>query len=419
MGKNVVIVGGGPSAKHAAESLLKKGKDLQVTIVQANRFVEWPIPMTTCLVKPELHDKALATDCAKFQVPKVAYTYGVVQGVDTKAKELRLAGGETVPYDALIVATGFGVPLVYPSLGVSLEDRKAEVQRVGDAIKQSKCVVVAGAGPIGLELAGDIRVEYPDKKVVLLSRGRVLGQWPETKRYKVEAQLRKMEIDVVGVSAGAPTEPSLQPGTVKTDDGDLAYDVYLPAFSLGPNTKFLEGGGGVTGSGLTEPGTGRVDVNEFLQSRACPEIFAVGVSNAPAPFVGLAKLQTQWEDAAANVVALLSGKPLKKHKEGAAFMKLPPLVLVGHGPRGYGWLDFGNLPPPCKLCCCCGFAGFPCCPPCWPCCACGGCGACPFGYCCMPPEGTGPSKLGAKVSFMSSGFHFKGVGEAPKQQVMK
>lgn len=412
MAKKVVIIGGGLSSKHAAEIILKKGKDFEVTIVQANRFVEWPLAMTVALVKPELHDKALGTNCDKFQVPRVTYTYGVVEGVDTKAKQVKLAGGgETIPYDALVVATGFTVPLVYPGLGVSVEERKSEVRRVGDAIKQAGCVVVAGGGLVGLELAGDIRIEYPDKRVVLLTRGKVLGQWPESRRNKVEAQLKKMRIEVVGTSTDCPREPNLQAGNLKTGDGDLAYDVYLPAFSLGPNTKFFEG------EGVTESGTGRVDVNEFLQSKACPELFAVGVSNAPAPFIGMPKLEAQWKDASANVVAMLSGKPLKKHKEGAPFMKLPPLVIIGHGSKGYGWIDFNNVPPPCKVCCCCGYAGFPCCPPCWPCCACGGCGACPCGCCCMPPEGSGPAKFAGKMAFMSAGFHLKGVGEAPSNKV--
>lgn len=412
MSKSVVIIGGGLSAKHSSE-ILVKNKGLKVTIIQANRFVEWPLAAPVFLVDPSKHDKAIAPNSSTFQVPGVNYIYGVVEGVDVAAKRVIIKGGAPVAYDALIVATGFRMPVIYPDVGVSLDERKAEVQRVGDAIKNAKCVVIGGGGPVGLELAGDIRIEYPnriDKKVVLLCRGGLLSQWPEANQQKVATRLEKMGIDVM-VGGDGPTECRLEPGTVKVGDKDLAYDIYLPAFSQGPNTTFLQKCDGVLDA------KGGIDVNEFMQSKACPEIFAVGCSNVP-EWVGMPKLEQQWKDATANVAAMLGGKKLKPHKEGLPFMKLPVALVLGHGPKGYAYLDFNNMPPPLKVCCCCGYGGFPCCPPCWSCCLCGGCGACPCGYCCGPPEGSGTAKFFGKMAFMSSGFHFKGVGEAPKQQHM-
>jgi len=414
--KKVVIIGGGPSAKHAAEQLAKKANsNLEVTVIQANRFVEWPLAMTVCLVKPELHNKAIATNCNKFQVPGVKYIYGVVESVDGQTKQVKLrqavadAVCESVPYDALIVATGFKVPLVYPGLGVTIEERTAEVQKVGEAIKKGACIVVAGGGPIGLELVGDIRGEYPAKKVVLMCRGDVLGQWPEKQRKKVEARLQHMNIEVKKGATDAPKDYCLESGVIKFGNGDLEYDVFLPAFSQGPNTQFLPG--------EVLDANGCVEVNEYLQSTKMNDIFAIGVSNVKEITV-FPKLEAQWTCVTANVIAMLANRPLKQHKEGATWMKLPPMVLIGHGPKGYGFLDFNNVPPPIKCCCCWGLGGFPCCPPCWPCCACGGCGCCPCGVCCGQPEGKGPATFAGVMAFKSSGFHFKGMGEAPSQQVM-
>mmetsp|Transcript_161055 Transcript_161055/g.296747 ORF Transcript_161055/g.296747 Transcript_161055/m.296747 type:complete len:423 (+) Transcript_161055:72-1340(+) len=415
MSKKVVVIGGGLSAKHAAETVLKKVKGSEVTVVQANRFVEWPLAMPVVLVNPALHDKALATDCNKFQVPGVTYKYGVAESVDVAARQVKLAGDAgTVPYDVLVIATGFSIPLVYPGIGVSLDERKAEVQRVADAIKKAQCVVVAGGGPVGLELAGDIRIAYPDKKIVLLCRAGILSQWPDNIKQKFEAQLKKMNIEVMSQKKGAPSKYSLEPGTIDFEDTSLAYDVFLPAYSQGPNTLFLDS---VTSPGIVD-GQGCIQVNEYLQSQKTPEIFAVGVSNFKESFIGIGKLEGQWNSVAGNAAAFLDGKPLKKHTEAMQFMKLPPMTLIGHGSKGYGYLDCNNLPGCCKCCCCCGYAGWPCCPPCWPCCACGGCGCCPLGYCGLPPEGTGPAALAGKLAFMSSGFHFTGVGAAPAQQKM-
>jgi hypothetical protein len=300
---------------------------------------------------------------------------------------------------------------VYPKIGVSLEDRKAEVQRVGEAIKKGESIVVAGGGPIGLELAGDIRIKYPSKRVVMLCRGGVLSQWPEAQKQKVEVQLRKMNIEVMTGASDAPKDYSLEPGKLTFADKDLSYDVFLPAYSQGPNTKFLE-------SSSVLDSKGCIDVNQYLQSKMCNEIFAIGVSNVNEPCIVMPKLEAQWKSVTGNVAALLEGKSLKTHAEGATFMKLPPMIVIGHGPKGYGFLDFNNVPPPVKCCCCCGLGGFPCCPPCWPCLACGGCGCCPCGYCCCPSDGAGLTTLAGKLAFKSGGFHFKGLGAAPTQQNM-
>lgn len=412
--KRVVVIGGGVSAKHCAEVLLKKGKgEVDVTVVQANRFVEWSLASAMAFVDPSCHPRFLSSDCTKFEAKGATYRYATAEGIDVEKKQVSLSGGAAPEaFDALVVATGFAVPLFYPRLGVSVQERMAEVQNVGKAISAAACVVIGGGGPIALELAGDVRAHYADKTIALVSRSGILPQWPDDKRQKVCDRLKKMNIEVVSDAFDAPKQPALEPGTITVGERQLNYDVYFPAFAQGPNTQFLQNVPGLLDS------KGRIDVNEFLQSKACPQVFAVGVSNAPEPCVVMPKLEAQWTSVAENVVAMLANQPLKQHKEGASFMKLPPVLLLGHGPKGYGWIDFANLPPPLKVCCCCGYGGWPCCPPCWPCCACCGCGACPIGYCCGPAEGAGTAQALGAMSQKFAGFHFGGMGEVPQQQAM-
>lgn len=409
MSKKVVIIGGGLSSKHAAEVLLKKVKPAEITIIQANQFVEWPLAMPTCLVKHEMHGKAIAPNCDSYQVKGVKYRYAVAAGVDTSTNQVKLASGENVPYDALIVATGFKVPLIYPGVGVSLEERKAEVKKVSEAIKSAATLVIGGGGPVALEIAGEVRSAFPNKNVTVVAKSNVLPQWPEKRRALVEAALKRMNIQIA--TGSAPTEPDLKSGTLNLEKQQLSYGVYLPGFTQGPNTKFLEAAGILDDRGF-------LDVTETLQSRSCSNVFGVGVCNVNEPFIGMPKLEGQWNSVANNVACLLAGKPLKPHKESVPFMKLPPLVAIGDGATGYGFFDFDNLPPPLKCCCCCGLGGWPCCPPCWPCFACAGCGCCPCEVCGCASEGKGPAKFAEAMHFKSAGFHFKGIGEAPAQQSM-
>mmetsp|Transcript_56249 Transcript_56249/g.158544 ORF Transcript_56249/g.158544 Transcript_56249/m.158544 type:complete len:405 (+) Transcript_56249:94-1308(+) len=404
MPSHAVIIGGGLSGKHAA-ALLVKSKDIKVTVIQANKFVEWPLAMAWVLTQPQLHDKALAADPKAFEVPNVAYSYDVVTGVNSSAKTISLRGGPDISYDVLIVAPGFGMPLIYPELGVSVADRKKEIAEAAGKIKAAGCVVVAGGGAVGLEVAGCIKKAYPEKAVKLLCRGQILKQYPEKVRRDVEAELAKANIEVVrGALENMPTEVKLEPGVINVSENLINYDVFLPIYSRGPNTSFL-------GGDLLD-GLGNVKVNEHLQSTACKEVFAVGVADVDEGFIGMPKLEQQWKDVAANAAAVLAGKPLKVHKEGMPFMKRPVAVTLG----SWAALDFSQAPPPVKCCCCCGQGGFPCCPPpcCWPC-----CGLCACGYCCGSPSGEGTAKLLEALAFKSASMHFKGMGlAAPEQQTM-
>mmetsp|Transcript_112128 Transcript_112128/g.229562 ORF Transcript_112128/g.229562 Transcript_112128/m.229562 type:complete len:370 (+) Transcript_112128:2-1111(+) len=369
--------------------------------------------MTYVLTKPEVHEKFLSPNLAAYQVKGADYKFGVVTKVDTASKEVLVNDGSKVPYDALIVATGFDMPLICAGAGISLSDRKAEIQKAAAAIKAAQTVVVAGGGPTGLELAGDIRVAYPSKKIVLLCRDKILSQWPEQTRDLVTQGLKAQNIEVFsGVSEDAPTEPTLQAGSCIAGGEKIAYDVFIPSYSQGPNTKFLHGSTGLLDN------KGRIVVNEFLQSTKCPEIFAVGVSTVDEPFIGMPKLEAQWKSATANTKALLSDKAMKKHSEGMPGMKLPPIIQVGRGKGGWANVDISQLPGPVKCCCCCGHGGFPCCPPpcCWPC-----CGPCCCGYCCGPSAGSGPAGFMGAIHGKFPGMHFKGWGEtetAPLQQTM-
>lgn len=412
MEKRVVVVGGGMSAASSAKILLKLPR-VQVTIVQANRFVEWPMAMTAVLARPELHDRAVAPNPSQFQLPGVAYKYGIAVGVDAANKHLLLKDGSMLPYDVLVAATGWSIPLLYPRLGVTLAERKRELSEAAEAIRKASTVVICGGGAVGCELAGDLRVAHPDKRIVLAVRDAVLKSFPEYVRSKAIAELNARSIEVLaGDISGAPEEARLSPGTFHCGETLVSYDAFFPAYSSGPSTSFLRGVDGA----LDE--RGRVKVSKYLQCEKYPDIFAVGVGSLDESFIGYPKLQAQWADATANIAAHLVGRPLKEHKEGMPTATAPVMVKLGVGPGGWASIDTAMLPLPVRCCICCGgLAGFPCCPcPCCWCCL----PPCTCGYCCGPTSGEGPAIFAEKLGLQSASRNFKGMGETyvPEQQAM-
>ena len=81
-----------------------------------------------------------------------------VVAVDTKAKKVKLAGGDAIPYDKLLLATG-GDPFIPPIEGMSDKDRIFTFTTWEDAAKLKGIApdinraVVIGGGLIGLKAA--------------------------------------------------------------------------------------------------------------------------------------------------------------------------------------------------------------------------------------------------------------------------
>jgi len=308
----------------------------------------------------------------------------------------------------LLIATGFSLPLITASPGVSLLDRQNEVKEAAENIKRAKTIVVNGGGLIGVELAGDIRCAYKDKKVVLLSRSDVLKERPLKQRLKIMGAIEAMNVTVLqGEAIGVPEMATWAPGTLTVDSTAVQFDAYIPAFSTGPNTGFL------AGSGCELDTRRRMVVNKFLQSSSCKDIFGIGITDVDEPWIGMPKLENQWKTAAKNAVAFLAGGALVAHNEGMPGMTRAPTVKVGNGKGGWALVDFEVLPVPAQVCCCCGYCGT--------CCGTICCTCCPCGWCCCPAEGQGPAHAFEPFAFTSAKFHFKGIGSAnsaPDQKSM-
>eukprot|EP00747_Dinoflagellata_sp_TGD_P162539 gnl/TRDRNA2_/TRDRNA2_180237_c0_seq1.p1 gnl/TRDRNA2_/TRDRNA2_180237_c0~~gnl/TRDRNA2_/TRDRNA2_180237_c0_seq1.p1 ORF type:complete len:408 (+),score=82.74 gnl/TRDRNA2_/TRDRNA2_180237_c0_seq1:84-1307(+) len=393
--KKVLIIGGGLSGMKTAQGL--KGK-AQITIVQAESFVEWQIAATWSVTHPEDLPKAVGP-LEPSKLPGVTYVIGTVQQL--KDNSAILSNGTALEFDYCVLCLGFGMPVLKPTVGMSWANRSEEVKRYGAAIKSAKCVVVVGGGPVGVELAGDAReVCSKDARVVLLVRGGVLTAMTEKYRKNAENKLKQLNIEVLVDSIDGDGEPSCTKTTLKLKSGrTLDADVVLPAYGRGPPTSFLQDSPGMLDA------SGFVIVNEFLQSTARPNVFAVGCSNLK-EFVAVPKIEGQTKTVVANLESLMSQKSAAtKHNEGAPFMKAPAMQVIGHDT--FALLDTSNAPPPLA---CCARMGFPCCPP--PCCWCC-CGPCCCGGPCADPQGLQMAKFAKSMLHKSAGFNGIKLGQEP------
>lgn len=113
---------------------------------------------------------------------------------------VKLAGGEEIDYDFLVVATGSGATSGLPSRVNADEKNEAveEVREVQRRVKESRRLVVVGGGAAGVELATDARSLYPEKSVTLVhSREAVMHRFGVELQKEALEGLKKLGVEVI------------------------------------------------------------------------------------------------------------------------------------------------------------------------------------------------------------------------------
>lgn len=171
--QRIVIVGAGQAAVQAAASLRAEGFEGELTMLG-----EEPYPPYQ---RPPLSKAYLSGDFARerlFLKPEPFYeeakcTLRVsarVEAIDRAAKRVRIAGGETIPYDKLLLATGArGRRLTIPGAdldGIRYLRGIEDVDGLRPFLREGMRLAVAGGGYIGLEVAAVAKKHGLDVTVI-------------------------------------------------------------------------------------------------------------------------------------------------------------------------------------------------------------------------------------------------------------
>ncbi|KAK0710705.1 hypothetical protein B0H67DRAFT_493154 [Lasiosphaeris hirsuta] len=203
--KNIIVVGAAFAGYFAtrvlANSLPRNGK-YRVVVIEPNSHFNftWVLPRF-CVVEGHEH-KAFIPYTPDFfaRAPDGIVSWVRDRVVTVGRKTVRLQGGEEIPYEFLIIATGSTVPDGLPSrLGVDNKEEGVELLRgVQARIKAASHVVVAGGGAAGVELATDAKDQYPDKGVTLVhSRPSVMHRFGPELQAEAMRALKTLGVDVI------------------------------------------------------------------------------------------------------------------------------------------------------------------------------------------------------------------------------
>ena len=308
---HVVVVGGGFGGIEAVKRLARAPVD--VTLVDRRNFHLFQ-PLTYQVATGALSPAEVAYPLrALFRRTKnVRVMLADVTGFDLDAREVRLdsvAGAHTpatLGYDSLIVAAGstysyFGhdhwsdVAPEVKSLESALETRsrllnafeKAELEPDPEVQRAELTFVVVGAGPTGVEMAGQIgemardtlrrdfrAIDPRQARIVLVEAGEhVLSTFPPSLSAKAERALAQLGVTTMLHTAVVGIDPD---GVTLQRDGNSEY---LPArtviWAAGVRASALAGEL-ARATGADPDPAGRVTVESDLTLQGHPEVIALG-----------------------------------------------------------------------------------------------------------------------------------------------
>jgi NADH:ubiquinone reductase (H+-translocating) len=294
---HVVIVGGGFAGLACARGV--GGDGIRVTVVDRNNyhlFVPLLYQVATAALSPADIAQPIRKLLKRQRLTRVILDE--VTGVDTAAKQLRLASGRTVHYDRLVLASGssynyFGheawakdAPAVK-----TIEDALRIRARLLTAFERAETstdpaerdylltTVIVGGGPTGVEMAGaiadlarfalarDFRSLSPGMaRVVLVEAGpRILPAFPESLSEHARAVLERRGVTVI---TGAAVE-AISEGKVSLDGREIsgATIIWGAGVKASPVGLWL---------GAPVDRAGRIAVNADLSLPGIPDVYLIG-----------------------------------------------------------------------------------------------------------------------------------------------
>lgn len=278
--RNIVVVGASYSglgtahyiAKHVLPQLQHQSTKYELHLVEPSTHFWWHVAAPRQIVDAT-QLKAFVPIMDGFEQYKriglsIRFHHGAATRLDTKQRSVTLkmhnGSSETIPYHALVLATGIRSPTPLTTLHGDYRTSQQALSEVNRRLAEARSVVVSGGGPAGVEIAGEIATHFKSRihVTLLASTSRLLSIFNDARAEKIRKMLVKVGVTVV-FNAKVSESESTSNNTTKvwTADGRIySCDVYIPAHGVVPNTEWLSDDLKTnTGYVLANPETLRVD----------------------------------------------------------------------------------------------------------------------------------------------------------------
>ena len=278
MEEHIVIIGNGISGVTTARHI-RKLSDKKITIVSAES--DYFFSRTALMYVYMGHMKFEHTQPYEdwfWKKNRIDLKKGYVKTIDTNAKTLHFAKGDTLKYDKLVIATGskpnkFGWPGqdLQGVMGMYHKQDLENLESHAPNKKICKRAVIVGGGLIGIELAEMLNSRNIPVTFLVREDSFWNGVLPAGESEMINRHIKNHHIDL-RLSTNLKEIVSDKNGKVKSiiiqETGEeIACDVVGLTAGVTPNINFIKDSNIETGRG--------VKVNRFLETNV-PDIYAIG-----------------------------------------------------------------------------------------------------------------------------------------------
>ncbi|PGH05005.1 hypothetical protein AJ80_08432 [Polytolypa hystricis UAMH7299] len=257
---SVVVIGGSYAGTKVAHSILKQLPGVKVTLINPSKQYYFNIAAPRILVKPNdfkpeqylfnIPDRFKSYDSKLFE-----FVQGFATSIDADAKTVTVEGVQSavISYDYLIIATGSTSNATLgkdselaPFKPTNSDDLQSAIESTQKTISQAKTVIIGGAGPVGVEFAGEVAEAFSegkDKFVTLVtSSERVLPTLKAGAGTAAKGMLENLGVKVLTSRKveSATFDSKLKSWSVVLDGGEtLTADAYFATTGVVPNSSFV------------------------------------------------------------------------------------------------------------------------------------------------------------------------------------
>lgn len=281
--RSILVIGGGPAGTFAAIAAKKQDPAATVTLLTeepCEPYEKPPLSKAVLLGKVRPADAPIAGPGGLAAHGAVLETRARCQAIDREARAIVLDEGRR-PYDALVIATGSLVREL-PHLPVGMPHvhylrTEEDARRLLAGLRESRDLLVVGAGLIGLEVAASA-AELGVKTTVLELAPRILGRvCDEEIGGLVAAAHRRHGVDIrLGCAvASAAIDADGRVAVATTSGARLTADLIVVGTGAKPDDRLAAAAGLTIDDGIV--------VDEYCRT-SDPAIFAAGdVVRFPGP----------------------------------------------------------------------------------------------------------------------------------------
>jgi len=353
----VVIVGASYAGLSIAHSLLEV-PDTKVVLINPSPTFYWNIAAPRIVAKAnafkaEQYLLSITDAFTKYPVEKFEFMLGTATALDVAAKSVSVTSNDgearSVSYDYLALAsgstttsttgeiTGFSIPFKQSNR----DDVKQLIEAAQQKITAAKEIVIGGAGPIGVELAGELAEAMEQNgssaTITLVSAtDRVLPMLKSSGSSAAAKILAQKKIKVITSTRVTGVEASGDAWMVSLDNGEkISADLYIPTTGVIPNNSFIPG------QFLDKDGWVRVDKEMRVESSE--NIYAAGDITNNSMRLSF-KAAEQAQVAANNLKADILGKGERKsYDQGESILMLVPVGESGGTGQIFGFTPFSFM----------------------------------------------------------------------------